>query len=85
MDYGDWFIRKDLVKMLTNKWCKVSIDRFASNGLSSAPFVFAKLVRPLMKHWRLHAVKIACFLDDGSGIACTYQDALSYSNFVKVI
>ena len=54
-------------------------------GLSSAPFVFAKLVRPLMKHWRLHAVKIACFLDDGSGIACTYQDALSYSNFVKVI
>ena len=54
-------------------------------GLSSAPFVFAKAVRRLVKHWRLHAVKTACFLDDGSGIACTYQDALSYSNFVKVI
>ena len=52
-------------------------------GLSSAPFVFTKAVRPLVKHWRSHAVKIACFLDDGLGIAYTYQDALSYSNFVK--
>ena len=52
-------------------------------GLSSAPFVFTKVVRPLVKHWRSHAVKIACFLDDGLGIACTYQDALSCSNFVK--
>ena len=52
-------------------------------GLSSAQFVFTKVVRPLVKHWRSHAVKIACFLDDGLGIACTYQDALSCSNFVK--
>ena len=36
-----------------------------------------------MKHWRSHAAKIACFLDDGLGIAYTYQDALSCSNFVK--
>ena len=41
------------------------------------------LVRPLVKQWRLHAVKIACFLDDGWGIAYTYQDALSCSNFLK--
>ena len=52
-------------------------------GLSSATFVYTKVVRPSVKHWRLHAVKIACFLDDGLGIAYTYQDALSYSNFVK--
>ena len=52
-------------------------------GLSSAPFVFTKVVRPLVKHWRSHAVKIACFLDNGLGIAYTYQDALSCSNFVK--
>ena len=31
MDYDDWFITKDLLKMLTNKWGKVSIDRFASH------------------------------------------------------
>ena len=42
-------------------------------GLSPAPFVFIKVVRPLVKHWRSHDV----------GIAYTYQDALSCSNFVK--
>ena len=52
--------------------------------LSSAPFVFTKVVRPLVKNWRLHAVKVACFLEHGLGIAYTYQDALSCSNFVKV-
>ena len=31
VDYDDWFIAKDLVKMLTNKWAKVSVDRFASH------------------------------------------------------
>ena len=41
-------------------------------GLSSAPFVFTKVVHPLEKHWRLHAVKIVYFLDDGLGIAYTY-------------
>ena len=54
-----------------------------SIGLSSAPFVFTKVVRPLVKRWCLHALKIAWFLDDGLGLAYTYQDALSCSNFVK--
>ena len=31
VDYDDWFVTKDLVKMLTNKWRNVSIDRFASH------------------------------------------------------
>ena len=26
VDYDDWFIANDLVKMLTNKWGKVSRD-----------------------------------------------------------
>ena len=52
-------------------------------GLSSEQFVFTKVVRHLVKHWRLHAVKIVCSLDDGLGIAYTYQDALSCSNFIK--
>ena len=30
MNYADLFITKDLVKMFTNKWGKISIDRFAS-------------------------------------------------------
>ena len=52
-------------------------------GLSSVPFVFTKVVHPLVKHWRLNAVKIACFLDDGLGIAYVCQDAISCSNLVK--
>ena len=36
-----------------------------------------------MKHWPLHAVKVASFLDHDLGIAYTYRDALSCSNFVK--
>ena len=51
--------------------------------LSSAPFIYTKVVRLFVKNWRLHAVKIACFLDDGLGIVYTYQDGLSYSNFLK--
>ena len=31
VDYDDWFITKDLVQMLTNKWDKVTIDRSASH------------------------------------------------------
>ena len=31
VDYDDWFITKDLIKMLTNEWDKVSIDRFTSH------------------------------------------------------
>ena len=34
-------------------------------GLSTAPYVFAKLLKPLEKHWRLQGICIAIFLDDG--------------------
>ena len=34
-------------------------------GLSTAPYVFTKLLKPLEKHWRLQGVCIAIFLDDG--------------------
>lgn len=34
-------------------------------GLSSAPFIFTKVLKPLEKYWRIHGVNIALFLDDG--------------------
>ena len=34
-------------------------------GLSSAPFIFTKLLRPLETHWRSHGIPIAIFFDDG--------------------
>ena len=34
-------------------------------GLSSAPYIFTKCLRPLVKFWRFNGVKIVVFLDDG--------------------
>ena len=51
-------------------------------GLSTAPFVFTKVVRPLIKYWRLHAIRIACFLDDGLGIEFGYSKSKTSSKFI---
>ena len=36
-------------------------------GLSSAPFLFTKILKPLQKSWRSRGIPIAIFLDDGLG------------------
>ena len=36
-------------------------------GLSSAPFIFTKMFKPLLKSWRSRGIPIAIFLDDGLG------------------
>ena len=36
-------------------------------GLSSAPFIFTKIFKPLQKSWRSRGIPIAIFLDDGLG------------------
>ena len=52
-------------------------------GLTSELFIFAKVTRCLVKHWRINAIRIACFLDDGLGVASSYKMTLFHSNFVK--
>ena len=37
-------------------------------GLSSAPWVFTKVLKPLERHWRVQGLCIAIFLDDGWAI-----------------
>ena len=37
-------------------------------GLSSAPHVFTKILKPLEKHWRHQGICVAVFRDDGWGI-----------------
>ena len=37
-------------------------------GLSSAPYVFTKVLKPLKKYWRIQGLCIAIFLDDGWAI-----------------
>lgn len=36
-------------------------------GLSSAPFIFTMILKPLQKSWRSRGIPIAIFLDDGLG------------------
>ena len=36
-------------------------------GLSSAPYVFTKVFRPLVKHWRSPGIHLVLYLDDGAG------------------
>ncbi len=61
-------------------------------GLCTGPYVFTKLCRPLVKHWRGKGFKIALYLDDGIGtavgrgatrdISCEVQSDLRNSGFV---
>ena len=52
-------------------------------GLTSAPFIFTKVMRCLVKHWRINAIRIACFLDDGLGVASSYKMTLLHPKFVN--
>ena len=48
-------------------------------GLSTAPFVFTKLLKSLIKYWRSQGIPIAVFLDDGLGGGPTERQAKIYS------
>lgn len=41
-------------------------------GLSSAPYLFTKLLKPLVKKWRSEGFTIVVYLDDGLGAARSY-------------
>ena len=59
---------------------------FALHGLSSAPYIFTKCLRPLNKFWRFNGVKIVAFLDDGRGkgvIANCQRAFFVCADFVK--
>jgi len=42
-------------------------------GLSAAPYIFTKILRPLVAWWRANDIYIAVFLDDGWSIADGYN------------
>jgi len=60
------------------KYCVFCVLPF---GLSTACFVFTKLLCPLVKHWRSQGLKIVVYLDDGlcatQGKANAERDTLS--------
>ena len=52
-------------------------------GLSSAPYIFTKCLRPLVKFWKFNGIKIVVFLDDGCGKGESLQTAKGHSLFVQ--
>ena len=52
-------------------------------GLSSAPHVFTKLLKPLERHWRYRGLCVAVFLDDGWGIEKVSQMCGVVANAVR--
>ena len=52
-------------------------------GLSSAPYVFTKLLKPLEKHWRIQGTCIAVFLDDGWAIVEDKEGSLVKAQSVR--
>lgn len=44
-------------------------------GLSAAPYIFTKILRPLVGWWRANGIYIAVFLDDDWSIADDYNSA----------
>jgi len=51
-------------------------------GLSSAPYIFTKLLKPLETHWRAQGIPIAIFFDDGVGAGPSFQVAKLNSSVV---
>ena len=51
--------------------------------LSSAPYIFTKLFRPLVSNWRRKGIHIVVYLDDGLGESSSFQVALDCSSKVK--
>ena len=52
-------------------------------GLTSASFIFTIVMRCLVKHCWINAIRRACFLDDGLGVASSYKITLFHLNFGK--
>ena len=52
-------------------------------GLSPSPFVFIKLLRPLVKYWRFHGFLIVVYIDDGISITIGLEEAKRNSKFVR--
>lgn len=52
-------------------------------GFKSAPYVFTKVMRPLIKKWRGEGTCVTMYLDDGIGIGNDFQSTRSVSESVR--
>ncbi|XP_067654066.1 uncharacterized protein [Haliotis asinina] len=52
-------------------------------GLTSAPYIFTKCIRPLVTYWRRQSIHIVVYLDDGFGYARSKDLCSSHSDIVR--
>ena len=52
-------------------------------GLSTACYVFTKLLRPLVRYWRSQGIRITLYLDDGLAVAASKDEARQASALVQ--
>ena len=57
--------------------------QFSRFGLSSAPYIFTKLLRPLVKHWRSQGIRAVIYLDDGFDVESTESLSQIHSNILR--
>ena len=56
---------------------------FLPFGISTEPYIFTKVLRPLIRYWRLQVIRIVVYLDDGLGVCPTFPHCYSQSMVVK--
>ena len=52
-------------------------------GLSGGPYIFSKVMRPLVKYWRSKATSIVVYLDDGISAAQSFSKCEEHSLVVR--
>ena len=52
-------------------------------GLSSAPYLFTKFFRPLVRYWRGLGIHLVLYLDDGAGCEKDFRSTQHCSNIVR--
>ncbi len=52
-------------------------------GLSSACYIFTKLLRPLVRYWRSQGLRVVVYLDDGLGAVSGQSSAVEASTLVR--
>ena len=63
-------------------WSKDGVTRFYKFtvlpfGISTGPYIFAKVLRPLIHYWCFQAIRIVVYLDEGLGVCATFSDCYS--------
>ena len=52
-------------------------------GLSTACYLFTKMLRPLVKLWRSRGIKVVLYIDDGIIVAPSFEKAMTDSQFIR--